>query len=182
MRSFLSGLVAIAFVVMAFSTTAAQNKYVGVKQCKMCHQTPKQGQQFDIWSKSKHAGAFKTLASAKAAEIAKAKGIKGSPAEAKECLECHTLGKTVEATMLDKSFVMDDGVQCETCHGPGSAYKMMSTMKDAAKAKAAGLAMYKDDAAIEALCVTCHNDKSPTKKAFDLKKMWAEIKHTVPKG
>jgi len=74
-------------------------------------------------------------------------------------------------------FDAKEGVQCESCHGAGSAYKSMATMKDKAKAMAAGLNMYKDDAAIEALCVTCHNDKSPTHKAFNFKEMWPKIKH-----
>lgn len=46
------------------------------------------------------------------------------------------------------------GAECETCHGPGSAYMTMSVMKDSAKAKAAGLIAKPDKAG----CVTCHKD------------------------
>ena len=160
----------------------AQNKYVGVKQCSMCHKTEKQGKQFDIWSKSQHAKAYQVLTSDKANELAKSKGIKTAAVEAKECLECHTLGKTVDAKMFDKNFDIKDGVQCETCHGAGSAYKSMSTMKDQAKAVAAGLNIYKDEKEIEALCKTCHNEKSPTFKGFDFKEMYAKIAHPIPKA
>jgi len=158
----------------------AQNKYIGVKNCSMCHKTEKQGKQFVIWQGSKHSKAYKDLMSEKAAAIAKEKGISGKPVEAKECVECHTLGKTVEASMFEKSFNIEDGVQCETCHGPGSKYKGMSTMKDKQKAIAAGLHEYKDDAAIEAFCKNCHNEKSPTFKGFNFKEMRAKIIHSVP--
>ncbi|MEX0602457.1 MAG: multiheme c-type cytochrome [Bacteroidota bacterium] len=161
---------------------AAQNKYIGVRMCTACHKTEKQGKQLDIWQKTKHPGAYKTLTTAKAAEVAKAKGIAGNPAEAKECLECHTLGKTVDMKLFEKSFDIKDGVQCETCHDAGSAYKSITIMKDRAKSIAAGMREFKDEKAIEAYCKTCHNEKSPTYKEFKFKESWDQIKHPVPKG
>jgi hypothetical protein len=153
---------------------AAQNKYVGVKMCSMCHKGEKKGAQFEIWQKSKHAEAYKTLTGAKAAEIAKAKGLKKAANESPECLECHAI--------TEDSKLTPDGVQCEMCHGAGSAYKTMPIMKDKAKAIAAGLTDFKDKAAIEKVCKSCHNEKSPTHKAFKLDEMWAKIKHSIPKG
>lgn len=173
-------IVPVAVLLMAVGLTAqAQNKYVGVKLCSMCHRAAKQGGQFQIWEKSKHAEAYKTLTTPEALKIAKAKGI-DKPAEAEACLDCHA--KTYDAKLVEKSYNVKDGVQCETCHGPGSAYKNMSVMKDNAKAVAAGLVEFKDDAAIEAWCKTCHNDKSPTFKGFKFDEMWAKIKHPVPKA
>jgi hypothetical protein len=168
------------FVIAAVSVGyAGDNKYVGVKSCKMCHQSEKQGQQFTVWQKSPHAEAYKTLTKAKAEEIAKAKGLKKPAAESPECLTCHTV--TADAKLAEKTFDAKDGVQCETCHGAGSAYKTMNIMKDKAKAIAAGMTEYKDDAAIEKHCRTCHNEKSPTFKEFKFKAMWDKIKHPVPK-
>jgi len=140
-------LLLIVLVVAGF-TVQAQNKYVGVKMCSMCHKAEKTGNQFGVWQKSKHAEAYKTLMGAKAAEIAKAKGIKNA-AEAPECLSCHG---AVDAKLADKSYDMKEGVQCEVCHGPGSAYKGMAIMKDKAKAIAAGLHEFKDTKAVEELC------------------------------
>ncbi len=158
----------------------AQNKYVGVKQCSMCHKADKTGNQFGVWSKSKHAEAYKVLASEKAAEVAKKAGLKKPAAESPECLGCHTV--TADAKLLDKSFDAKEGVQCEACHGAGSAYKAMATMKDHAKAVAAGMTAYKDEKEIEKKCVTCHNEKSPTFKGFKFSDAWAKIKHAVPKS
>ena len=157
----------------------AQNKYVGTKICAPCHKMESTGKQFDIWQKTAHATAYKTLTTHAADSIAKAKGLKKSAVESQECLKCHVL--QADAASIDKTFDMKDGVQCEVCHGAGSSYKSMATMKDHAKAVAAGLKEYKDDAAIQKLCVTCHNDQSPTHKEFKLKDMWDKIKHPMPK-
>jgi cytochrome c peroxidase len=153
-------------------------KYIGVKGCAMCHQTEKQGKQRDIWQKSKHSEAYKTLTTAKANEIAKAKGLTKPAAESPECLQCHVI---METKLVEKTFDMKDGVQCETCHGAGSAYKTITIMKDKAKSIAAGMTEYKDDAAIEKQCRTCHNEKSPSYKEFNFSEMWEKIKHPVPK-
>ena len=158
-----------------------QNKYVGVKNCGMCHKAEKQGNQLGIWQKSKHAEAYKTLLSVKADSVAKSKGLKKPAAESPECLECHVIGYKVAADLVDKNFDYKDGVQCETCHGPGSGYKSIPIMKDKVKSAAAGLKLYKNEAEIEKLCRTCHNDKSPMYKDFKFEEMWAKIKHPKPK-
>ncbi|HEY6952089.1 MAG TPA: cytochrome c family protein [Bacteroidota bacterium] len=177
MPGLLSMLLGVA-VISSYAT--AQNKYVGTKMCKACHNSEKQGKQFEVWSKTKHAEAYKTLATAKADDIAKAKGLTKPAAESPECLECHA--KPVDPKLADKSYDAKDGVQCETCHGPGSAYKNMTIMKDKAKAIAAGLTDFKDSASIEKWCKTCHNEKSPTFKGFKFDEMWGKIKHPIPKS
>ncbi len=142
--------------------------------CKACHQMPKLGNQYGVWVKTKHAEAYKVLTEAKAAEIAKAKGLKTAANESPECLGCHAITADPKLT--------PDGVQCETCHGPGADYKSNAIMKDKAKAIAAGLTDFKDKATIEKLCRTCHNEKSPTHKEFKFEEMWDKIKHPMPKG
>lgn len=183
MKQFIALIVAV--LLPTFSTTAlagdkVDHKYVGVKICAPCHRAEKKGNQFGVWQKSKHAEAFKTLTTARANEIAKSKGLSKPAAESKECLQCHVT--TTDAAAFEKTFDMKEGNQCESCHGPGSAYKSMGIMKDRAKSEAAGLVMYKDEAAIEAQCRTCHNEKSPTFKEFKFKEMWSKIKHPVPKN
>jgi hypothetical protein len=184
MKNILIILTIVALMVLvsscAFAQGTAANKYVGVKTCSMCHKADKTGNQFGIWQKTKHAEAFAALKTPKADEVAKAKGLKKPAAESPECLDCHTI--TADAAMCDKTFDAKDGVQCEACHGAGSAYKSMTIMKDKAKAIAAGLTEFKDPAAIEAKCKTCHNEKSPTHKPFVLKDMWAKIQHPLKKS
>lgn len=162
------------------SFAPAQNKYVGTKMCKACHNTAKMGKQYDVWSTTKHAEAYKTLLTDKANELAKSKGITKPASEAPECLDCHA--KPVDPKLADRGYDAKDGVQCETCHGPGSAYKNMVVMKDKAKSIAAGLTDFKNTAAIEKWCKTCHNEKSPTFKGFKFDEMWGKIKHPIPKS
>lgn len=173
-------LVVLLFALNTFIAHAedkSENKYVGVKICAACHKTEKQGKQFDIWKASKHAQAYTTLTTAKANEIAKSKGLAKPAAESPECLQCHV----ITSPNVEKSFDMKDGVQCEMCHGAGSAYKSITVMKDKAKAIAAGLTEHKDDEAIEKQCKTCHNEKSPSYKPFKFEERWGKIKHPVPK-
>ena len=183
MKQIIGSIVLVAFLlVMATAGWSADKptyKYVGIKLCAPCHKTEKAGNQFGIWQKSKHAEAYKVLTTAKADEIAKSKGLKKPAAESPECLECHAI--TAGPAQAEKTFDMKEGNQCEMCHGPGSAYKTMAVMKDKAKAIAAGMIEYKDDAAKEAKCRTCHNEKSPTFKEFKFQERWGKIKHPVPK-
>jgi excinuclease UvrABC ATPase subunit len=163
-------------IFMAFSLTInAQNQFVGVKTCVMCHKKVEQGEQLKIWEESSHSKAFETLKSEEATKIAG-----GNAFEKEECLICHATAFNVDASLLGKNFKVEQGVQCETCHGAGSEYKSKSIMQDHAKSVAAGMTEYADEAAIEKQCRTCHNEKSPTYKEFDFKKMWAKIAHPVP--
>ncbi len=172
----------IAIFITLFSIGSVQegtHKYVGTKSCIPCHKGANKGDMEKIWKESKHASAFTTLTSDKAIEIGKAKGI-DKPSESAECLPCHTIGKACDPAMLDAKFNMQDGVQCETCHGPGSDYKNAQVMKDHAKSVENGMHEYKDAAAIEAQCRSCHNEKSPTFKEFKFEDSWAKIKHAKP--
>ena len=168
------------FLFLTFSISA-QNQYVGVKSCGMCHKKAGQGEQLKIWKNSPHAKAFKTLQTPKADKIAAEKGFKTKAAATPECLKCHVTGYGEDTKMFKKKFNVEDGVQCESCHGAGSKYKSKKIMKDHAKSIANGLIEYKDEASIEKQCRTCHNEESPTFKEFDFKKRWEKIKHPVPK-
>ena len=175
-----SNLVSITLLLLTFSISA-QNKYVGVKSCGMCHKKAKVGEQLKIWEESKHASAFRTLQTEEADKIAAEKGFKTKAAATPECLKCHVTGYDKDAKMFGKKFNIEDGVQCESCHGAGSKFKKKKIMKDHAKAVDNGLVKYKDEISIKDLCRTCHNEESPTFKKFDFKKRWEKIKHPIPK-
>jgi len=169
----------LAFVLcFAVSGVLAQNKYIGTKMCGACHKQAKTGEAYTIWAKSPHANAFKTLQSEKANEIAKAKGLKVPAAEAAECLECHVTGGGT-AENVDKTFKMEEGVTCEACHGAASGYKTLHS-KPENKEKAVKAGLIRGDASKEELCVTCHNEKSPTFKGFKMEEYWKKIAHQLP--
>jgi len=175
MKRLVESAVILMLVLCVVLPSTAQHKYVGVTMCSVCHKTEKAGKQFDIWKGSGHASAFKTLQTPKADEVAKAKGLKTKASESPECLECHVTGYGAEKAITG-ALKQEDGVQCETCHGPGSDYKSIPIMKDKAKAEAAGLVLAADD---PKLCTKCHNSKSPTYKEFKYKEAWDKIKHPI---
>jgi hypothetical protein len=152
---------------------------IGASKCKMCHKA-KTGDQWKIWTESKHAQAFETLASEASLKIAAEKGIE-NPQTASECLKCHAtkafLGEEVVVDAKGK-YADTEGVGCEACHGPGSEYKSKKVMMDPEASKAAGLVMVKSADA----CTKCHNEESPTFKGFEFEERWAEIAHPVPAG
>ena len=158
---------------------ASAFKYVGVTSCVgACHKSESQGRQLSIWEESKHSQAYKVLQTPEADKIAQEKGFTTPAAETPQCLKCHVLGKELDPSEFEDSFNKEDGVQCETCHGPGSEYKKLSIMKDKEKSKENGLIIHTEK---EAFCTTCHNSESPTFKEFNYEAMWEKIKHTKPK-
>lgn len=155
------------------------NTFIGAESCGMCHKSEKQGSQLSIWQNSAHSKAFETLKTDTANLIAKEKGLIKPAAESWECLKCHVTGYNLDATMLGKKFKIEDGVQCETCHGAGSAYKEMKIMKDKKLAIEKGLIVPDK---LEEFCISCHNNESPTFVKMDFNEAWSKIKHNIPKG
>ena len=155
-----------------------KHSYIGTKTCGMCHKKEDVGQQLKIWESSKHSQAYKNLKTEKADKVAKDKGFKTKAVETKECLKCHVSGYDVDKSLLGEKFYIEDGVQCETCHGAGSEYKTKKVMEDRKLAIENGLVFYEKP---EELCKKCHNEESPFYKGFNFKEMWAKIKHDKPK-
>jgi hypothetical protein len=160
------------------NTDITKHGFVGKDVCGMCHRSEKAGKQLDIWKASLHAQAYKTLESDEANKIAKDKGFSTPASKTDACLKCHTSGSNADSTLIGAKFKVEDGVQCETCHGAGADYKAMNVMKDKSLAIKSGLQLHDD---LNTLCVKCHNSDSPTYKAApDFNVMWDKIKHPIP--
>ena len=169
-------LTLILIFVIAFSGIADDKKYeyIGVKKCVTCHKSKKQGEQKAIWEKSNHANTYKQLSSKESMAKAKALGVE-DPIKSEKCLSCHA-PEFDKTALFQKNFKIEEGVQCETCHGAGSAYKKKKIMQDREKAVANGLII-----ADEKSCLTCHVKDNPEHKGtFDYKTAWDKIKHSVP--
>lgn len=140
--------------------TAQDYEYIGATKCKMCHNKPATGAQYKIWSQSKHAHAMEAL--------------KGDEKNDPKCLKCHSTYYGNDEDLM-VSIKPDEGVSCESCHGPGSGYKSNTVMKNKEKSIAAGLIIPN-----ESTCVTCHNDESPHFKGFNYDEYFKKIAHPVP--
>jgi hypothetical protein len=156
------------------SPEAADFNYIGVDGCKMCHRSPAKGNQLGKWEESAHSKTFAALASDKAKEIAQAKGI-ADPQQAEACLKCHVTATTAPADQKEKTYKVEDGVGCESCHGAGSAYKAIAIMRDQAKSIENGLIVPD-----EKVCLSCHNEESPTFAGFDFAEASKKIAHPNP--
>ena len=128
--------------------------YVGAKVCAECHSGKGMGHGYAKWIHSKHARAYAVLAQPESKRIARLSGIPQEPQESTMCLGCHATGAHVEDWEKDDTFAVEDGVQCEKCHGPGSEYIDEDIMTDRKAAVRAGLKMptVKD-------CMGCHQVK-----------------------
>jgi hypothetical protein len=164
-------LVMACMLLLLSNVLLAQNKYVGAEKCKMCHMS--KGKQYPQWSTSKHAKAFEMLKSEAAIQAGKAKGVTSPSTDAK-CLKCHATAAAIPAN-LNGGITNAEGVSCESCHGPGSAYKAAPIMKDRAQALKNGMIVPD-----EKLCLKCHNSESPTFKGFNFATYSAKISHKNP--
>jgi YVTN family beta-propeller protein len=140
--------------------------YVGAKVCATCHQSRGMGHQFSKWLAAKHARAYAVLAEPESKEITRLSGIAQEPQESTLCLGCHATGAHAEDWEKDETFFVEDGVQCEKCHGPGSEYIDAAVMADHDAAVKAGLAI---PTVLD--CMGCHQAKGSHDRVLDLPKL-----------
>jgi hypothetical protein len=181
---------ALALCLLLPLTAAAQeHDWIGVDKCGRCHRKELYGDQVAAWRKDVHARALETLRDERSLAIAKEKGLALPPHEAPECLACHVTAYGVGPARIAYPLDPGDGVQCESCHGPGADYRKKKIMSDRDEAVAHGLWKADEDPAV---CTACHNAKSPTwdpkrftrpdgtTAAFDFDAARARFPHPIP--
>jgi hypothetical protein len=189
-RGWWIGVAAAALLAMGPPLARAddpKHEYVAIGKCGKCHGKELYGDQVSAWRKGEHSGALDSLASEKALEYARKKGIAGPPQDADECLECHVTAHGVNARFIKYDLDPKDGVQCESCHGPGADYRKKSVMSDRDMAITKGMLPQSAE-----VCTTCHNDRSPawdparytladgSHTGFDYEQAVQNIRHPVP--
>jgi len=98
----LTALTLLAMTALFVYAEGAKNDFVGESKCKTCHK-----ENHTSWSQTKHANAYNLLSD--------------EEKKNEKCVGCHTTGTTAEGVLLE-------GVQCEACHGAGSAFKSAKIM------------------------------------------------------
>jgi hypothetical protein len=184
------GALALGFALARGAAAQDAHQYVGAAKCKTCHGKELIGDQYGVWkTKDPHHRAFETLTNEASRAIAAKRGLAKPAHEAPECLECHVTAFGAPATQVATPLDPAQGVQCESCHGPGRDYRKKKIMSDHEQAHAKGLWRADEDAAI---CATCHNERSPTFDAkryslpggkhagFDFEQAKAKIPHPIP--
>ena len=170
----------VGFVALGAVARAADSPptYVGVKNCKMCHNKAETGKQFEIWSSTAHAKAYESLASPEAKAKAKELGIEDPQKDAK-CLGCHVANVAALDDTTQK-LTAHEGVSCEACHGAGSAYKTKKVMEGvtAGTIDRASVGLIKPT---EETCKGCHKaEGNPFYKEFKFEEYMKKIAHPDP--
>ncbi len=178
-----AALAAVAALPVALRAQAVkQPVYVGARACAQCHEGKAAGNQYSHWLDTAHSKAWASLATPEAKAMARLSGITDEPEKAPICLGCHATAADSEKWERDAGFRLEDGVQCEKCHGPGSEYMDESVMRDPEAARRAGLRRFtKRD------CAVCHYVKGShvavhRKPALDVDKAWEVLAHPIPPG
>lgn len=172
------GLSLAAVLSIPLTSTAAERNaadYVGVKTCGICHKSEADGNALAKWQAGPHAKAFQTLGTPEAKEVGKKAGV-DDPQKSGKCLKCHSTAYNFTETVATDKIKVEEGISCESCHGPGKKYMAKTTMEDRAKSIAAGMIYPATES-----CKLCHNEQSPNYKPFDEKAMVAKIAHPDPK-
>lgn len=163
-----------ALLTAASTTLAALGDdglaYVGSNQCKTCHR-----KQYKSWKKGKKFNTLALLLPGDAIEIKKKYDLDPQADYSKDerCLQCHTTGFGHEGgytipNAKDEKAVRKmrrvGNVGCESCHGPGSQYISLHQEIMTAKRKYKSHEIYAKGLRRigEQVCLTCHNNTSPT--------------------
>lgn len=155
----------------------AETQFLGAGTCAYCHQSRRSGNQYGKWKTRNHAHAFKDLATERGKEIAKAMKVTGDPQQSGKCLKCHSTGYDSEHPINPNTgFALEDGVQCEQCHGPGSQYINLPTMQGLARGDIPpeSVGLKKPD---QKFCKTCHDPAVKHVLPFKAEERFRKIQH-----
>lgn len=146
--------------------------YVGSGACRECHSGPDgSGGPYTAWANGRHHTAWSTLTTDVARGLAASREEYRDitePSEDQRCLMCHvTAAQNPSAQWAPDGDGNDEGVGCEACHGPGSAYITLEVMSDR-EAYLANGGRIPD----ELTCRMCHRDE-----AFDYAARLEVIRH-----
>ncbi|MFC2075683.1 multiheme c-type cytochrome [candidate division KSB1 bacterium] len=184
-RGLVSGVVLIGIAVVLMAPTTSSNPddkrpaavYLGNQWCLDCHQ-----EAYRLWIGSPHSRTWVQLHSRGAMPIGLAEGWRQGdpmPVESALCLSCHALGAALVSSAAD-NFHIEEGVQCEACHGPAGVRVQAASGGDSLVVDHGG--MTKAD---EKTCLRCHIMRSSHSRVearvWDFASRWRRIQHGMEK-
>lgn len=132
--------------------------YIGSSACIACHHDDGPGGgPAGHWIASRHSRAFYSLTTTRAGELAARQeeyGDISDPSRELRCLMCHVTAAQNPAAVFADPAIAREGIGCEACHGPGSAYVAPEIMADREAFLAHGGRI-----ANELTCRQCHRDE-----------------------
>lgn len=150
----------------AGDTSSEPIKYIGPGSCAAtsCHGSVKPvagsrilQNEYSTWIvQDKHSRAYQALTSDIGERIARILKLDAKAEAAPKCLACHALYTAPERR--GRPFELSDGVSCENCHGPASAWLGPHTTRDWPHEKSLALGMFDTRNVIRRTekCLECH--------------------------
>lgn len=147
------------------ATSATAGKYLGPGSCSAvaCHggiqpmaATRVLQNEYSTWIvQDKHAKAYAVLQSPVSQRMARTLGL-GKPESAPKCLSCHTL--SVAPTQKGREVDLTEGVSCESCHGPSSAWLGPHNLKGWSTKQSIAVGMFDTKNLVHRaeICLSCH--------------------------
>jgi hypothetical protein len=144
---------------------AIPGQYLGPASCgsSNCHGSVRprrvlrvRQDEYFIWQKQdRHAHAYEALFDDRSAVIARNLRL-GAASEQRVCLDCHALA--VPAGRQQRRLEIEDGISCESCHGPASGWLESHRAEgdNHAQSVAAGMTDLRDLGVRSAVCLSCH--------------------------
>jgi Cytochrome c554 and c-prime len=113
---------------------------------------------YTIWqARDAHAKSWATLATERSARMAAALGV-GRAQDSSRCTECHAPMQAVNASRLGPLARVENGISCESCHGPAKFWIRSHTRKDLTHAQnvTTGLRDLESLYVRANTCIACH--------------------------
>jgi hypothetical protein len=166
---FITRLILCSLFLMPFFLHAAENepvKYIGPGSCAAtsCHGSVKPvagsrilQNEYSTWIiQDKHSRAYQALTGEIGERMARILKLGAKAEEAPKCLACHALSTTPE--QRGRVFEISEGVSCENCHGPASAWLGPHTTRSWLHEKSVALGMQDTRNVIRRTekCLECH--------------------------
>lgn len=117
------------------ATSNAPGQYLGAATCANsgCHGSTQpldatrvlQNEYYTWLNSDRHAQAYNVLFDERSARIARNMRLRKRAYEERICLDCHTTN--IPAQSIAGNIDLEDGVQCEVCHGPASGWRAEHT-------------------------------------------------------
>jgi len=147
-------------------SSSEPTKYIGPGSCAAtsCHGSVKPvpgsrilQNEYSTWIlKDKHSHAYQALTGDIGERIARILKLNAKAEDAPKCLACHALYTTPE--QRGRPFELSEGVSCENCHGPASAWLGPHTTRDWPHEKSVAMGMRDTRDVIHRTekCLECH--------------------------
>lgn len=119
----------------ATERASSPGTYLGVASCasSSCHGSTQplqatrvlQNEYFTWLNSDRHARAYNVLFDNRSKRIARNMRLRGAPHKETLCLDCHS--SNVPTRLVSGVVDLEDGIQCETCHGPAGGWRAEHT-------------------------------------------------------